>query len=186
MADLQGFHSKHAPLFFNMKFNRNIADKTQCDIRDMFQCPEEERYEYWKKYLLKYIIVEPARKGAKGVSRKLRTDGHTVYIITKRVFTCNDDFKGKLMRFIVRNWLWRNGIKYNEIIFCDEAIPDSKRTVCLDKHIDVMIEDEAVNINVIAPIAKVICFDTSYNRECEGENISRARDWGEVYRLIEG
>ena len=56
-----------------------------------------------------------------------------------------------------------------------------ERTACLDKHIDVMIDDEAVNIEAIAPIARVVCWDTSYNRECEGEGIMRARNWDEVY-----
>jgi len=88
------------------------------------------------------------------------------------------------MRIIVRNWLWRNGIRHNEVVFCDNDVPDSKRTACLEKSIDVMIDDEPVNIEAIAPIANVICFDTSYNRECAGMNILRAHDWDEVYSLI--
>ena len=88
------------------------------------------------------------------------------------------------MRFIMRFFVWRNGIKCAEIVFCDNDVPDSKRAACLERRIDLMIDDESVNINAIAPIAKVICFDASYNRDCSGTSISRAHDWDEVYSII--
>jgi uncharacterized HAD superfamily protein len=184
LADIQSFNHKHAPQFFKKKFNREIADETPYDIRDIFKCSENEYEAYWRKYLLKYTTLEPARKGAKSFVRQLRVDGHKIFIISKRVFSCRDDFLGKLTRFIMKNWLWRNGIKYDEVVFCDNDIPDSKRTVCLAKKIDVMIDDEEVNIYAIAPIAKVICYDASYNRDCEGENIVRAMDWDGVYTAL--
>lgn len=184
LTDLQGFHKRHAPPFFKRKFNRDAVDESLCDIRDIYRCTEDERYAYWKKYLLKYVTVEPARKGAKAFTRRLHSDGHKVFIITKRVFSSQEDFMGKLMRFLLKNWLWRNGITYDEVVFCDNDVSDSKRTACLDKHIDVMIDDEPENIEAIAPIAKVICFNTSYNQTCKGENIERATDWDEIYELI--
>jgi len=184
LTDIQGYNLKHAPRFFKKHFNRDVVDKTPYDIRDIFKCSQEERYAYWKKYLFLYVIFEPARKGAKTTIRRLHKDGHKIFIISKRVFTCQDDFMGKLMRFIVRNWLWRNGIKYHEIVFCDNDIEDSKRVACLEKQIDVMIDDEAVNIYAVALITRVICFDTSYNRACEGEGIIRVRDWEEIYKAV--
>ena len=184
LTDIQSFNLKHAPPFFKKKFKRDVADENPYDIRDIFKCPENEYRAYWKRYLFTYAIFEPARKGSKAFTQKLRNDGHNVYIISKRVFTCQDSLLGKLMRCIVRNWLWRNGIWYNEIVFCDNDISDSKGTACVEKNIDVMIDDEPVNIEAIAPITKVICFDTSYNRNCEGANIYRAYNWDEVYSMI--
>jgi uncharacterized HAD superfamily protein len=130
---------------------------------------------------------EAGRQGKAGYSPTYilhQEDEHKIFIISKRVFTCNDDFLGKLMRFLTKNWLWRNGIKYDEIVFCDNDIAHSKRTACLEKSIDIMIDDEPVNIEAIAPIAKVICWDASYNRDCEGENIVRANNWNDIYTLI--
>ena len=184
LTDIQGFNRKHAPPFFKKEFNRDVVDENPYDIRDIFKCPKEEYKAYWEKYLLKYAIFEPSRKGARKTIRKLRKDGHIIFIISKRVFTTHNDFRGKLMRFLMRNWLWRNGIRYDEIVFCDNDVPDSKRTACLENKIDVMIDDEPINIEAIAPIAKVICFDASYNRGCEGGNIIRAKNWNEVYELI--
>jgi uncharacterized HAD superfamily protein len=184
LTDIQGFNLRHAPPFFKKKYNREVVDENPYDIRGIFNCPENEYKAYWKRYLFIYAIFEPARKGAKEFTHKLRDDSHKVYIISKRVFTCRDIFLGKLMRCIVRSWFWRNGIWHSEIVFCDNDVPDSKGVACINKHIDVMIDDEPVNIEAIAPIAKVICFDASYNRDCKGENISRAKDWEEVARLI--
>ena len=185
LTDIQGFNRKHAPAFFKKKFDREVADENPFDIRDIFKCSEEEYSAYWRKYLLWYAIFEPARKDAKKAVRKLCEDGHNIFIISKRVFTCRDDFLGKLMRFIVRNRLRRSGIRYNKIIFCDNDIPDSKRTACIENCIDIIIDDEPVNIETIAPIARVICFDASYNRNCAGENITRAKSWNEVCKVID-
>jgi len=184
LTDIHSFNRRHAPPFFKRKFNLDVVNENPYDIRDIFGCSYKEWISYWKKYLFKYATVEPARKGAKAFTRTLRNEGHEVYIISKRVFTSRQDFLGKLMRSIVRNWLWRNGIRYREVVFCDNDIPDSKKIACMDRCVDIMIDDEPLNIKSIAPIAKVICFDTSYNRDCEGENITRARDFEEVYSII--
>ncbi|MDR2570035.1 MAG: hypothetical protein LBD23_07025 [Oscillospiraceae bacterium] len=184
LTDIQGFNRRHAPRFFKHEFNREVVDESPYDIRDIFKCPDDEYTAYWRKYLLRYATLEPARRGAKKVTRQLRIDGHSIYIISKRVFTCRDDFLGKFMRFLVRNWLWRNGIQHDEIMFCDNDVPDSKRIACEERKIDVMIDDETVNIEAIAPIANVICFDASYNRNCIGNNIKRVHDWYEVLLIV--
>ena len=185
LTDIHGFNFRHAPSYFKRKYDREIANEDPHDIRDIFKCPENEWFAYWKKYLIKYVLVEPARKGAKAFTERLRRDGHEVLIISKRAFTCRQDFMGKAMRAAVRNWLWRNGIQYCELIFCDHEIPDSKRAVCQDKCVGILIDDEPLNIKAVASIARAICFDTSYNKECEGENIYRARDFDEAYDLIQ-
>jgi len=184
LTDIQGFNHKYAPCFFMRKFNRKVADENPYDIRDIFQCPESEYLSYWKRYLFIYAVLEPARKGAQKLTQKLYADRHRIYIITKRVLTCRNDLLGLVMRLIVRNWLWRNGITYDKIVFCNNDISDSKRIACLENHIDVMIDDEVVNINAIMPITKVICFDASYNQNCNGVNILRAKNVEEVYNLI--
>jgi len=185
LTNIQNFNRRHAPKFFIKKFDRDVVDDCPYDIRDIFKCPENEYRAYWKRYLFKYAIFEPARKGAKETIRKLRTDGHLIFIITKRVFTCQDDFMGKLMRVLLKNWLWRNGIKHDEVVFCDNDVPDSKRSACLEKQIDVMVDDEVVNINAIMPIAKVICFDASYNRGCPNEDIIRVSNFEQVYEEMQ-
>lgn len=184
LTNIQSFNLKYAPQFFEQKFNRVVVDESQYDIRDIFRCTEDEYLAYWKKHLFIYAIMEPARKEAKAFIDKLYADGHKIFIITKRVLTCKNNAIGVFMRFLVRTWLWCSGLKYQEIVFCDNDIPDSKKAACIKKHIDIMIDDETVNIYAIAPVATVICFDASYNRGCEGENIYRAQNFDQAYGLI--
>ena len=184
LTDIHGFNLKHAPPFFKKKYNLDVVDETPWDIRDIFRCGDKEALAYWKKYALKYAISEPARKGAKEFSHKLRKEGHSIYIISKRALSCRKDILGVLMRTLVRNWLWRNRISFHEILFCDSNIEFSKRIACISRKIDVMIEDEISNINSFSTIVKVICFDTLYNRSCAGEKISRAMDFDEAYEII--
>ena len=184
LTDIHGFHARYAPPFFMRRFQRAVIDKNLFDVQQIFNCPAKEYRAYWKKYWIRYVITEPAREDAESIVCRFLSEGHTVYIISKRAFSTQNNIKGRLMRTFVRNWLRRNGIKYEEIIFCDYTVPESKKLVCLENEIDVMIDDDPENIHVIAPVAKVICYDAVYNRECEGENILRAVDWNEVYELI--
>ena len=184
LTDIQKFNLKYAPPYFLNKFNRSVVDPNPYDIRDVFCCPENEYKAYWGRYLLQYAIFEPARPKAKETISKLQKDGHIIYIISKRVFTCKKNFMGLLMRTLFRNWLWRNKIPYDAIIFCDNDVPDSKKVACLENNIDVMIDDDTTNIAFIDPTTKIICYDTSYNRDCESENITRVYDWNEIYESI--
>jgi len=184
LTDIQEFNNKHAPPFFKRKFKHDVVDKSQYDVRDMFACSDNEYRAYWKRYLFWYVIFEPARKEIKYFIRNLRSDGHKIYIISKRVFTSQNNNMGRLMRFLMKNWLWRNKIKYDKVVFCDNDISDSKKSACFENEIDVMIDDESVNINAIATITKAICFDASYNQNCEGENIFRSKNFDEIYKTI--
>jgi len=184
LTDIHAFNLKHAPPYFKRKWGMEVVDETPYDIRDMFKCTNAQWFSYWRKHLIKYATHEPARKGANDFTIRLHEDGHEVYVISKRVFTYKKTPMGKLMRRIVRKWLRKNEIKYKSVIFCDNSIPDSKKTACIKNKIEIMIDDEPININAIAPIAKVICYDTTYNRQCEGENIHRAKNYEEAYKII--
>jgi len=185
LTDIHDFNLRHAPPFFKKKYDREVVDDAPYDIRDIFKCPDKEWLAYWKRYLLKYAIVEPARAGAKEFTEKLVRDGHEIIIISKRVFAANEKgFIGKVMRKLVKNWLNRNGILHGDVVFCVHDDPDIKREVCLEKNVKILIDDEPTNIFSVAAIAKVLCFDTTYNRHCEGENIFRVRNFDEAYALI--
>lgn len=184
LTDIHEFNLRYAPPFFKRKYDREVVDEAPYDIRDIFACPDKEWLAYWKRYLLKYSTAEPAREGASEFTEKLRADGHEVIIISKRVFSAKKGLIGKIMRTLVKSWLKRNGIWHREAIFCVHDDPDIKREVCLEKDVRILIDDEPENIRSVATVAKVLCFDTTYNRECEGENIFRVTNFDEAYQLI--
>jgi len=184
LTDIHKFNTKHAPAFFKRKYDRDVVDDTPYDIRDMFGCSDKEWMAYWRRYLIKYATAEPARQGAKEFTEKLRRDGHEIIIISKRVFSARKGILGKFMRAMVKSWLHRNGIWHREAIFCAHDVADIKKTICLEKGVEILIDDDPENIYSACEVAKVICFDTSYNKDVEGENIFRAVNFDESYELI--
>lgn len=184
LTDIQGFYSRYVPPFLKQKYGRKVTEESINNSSDFSEFSKAEFRAFWQRYLLKYAISEPARKGASELTYKLRKDGHKIFIISKRVFSTKKNLLGFIMRLIVRKWLSRNNILYDELIFCDNDFPDSKRTVCLEKQIDIMIDDESENIRSISKITKVICYSASYNKECTGKNIIRANNFDEIYDTI--
>ncbi len=136
---------------------------------------------FWNKYIYDYSVNYPVRDFASEVINKLKNDGHEIYIITARVYTTEDSENGEKMRKIVNEWLKKNDIYYDKIIFSKE----DKRKYLLENNIDIMIEDSPYNIMSLRTVAKkIICFDAGYNKECIGENIIRCYSWYDIYNKI--
>lgn len=165
---------------FFIKYNKNIVVPDGYDSDTVFNVTKEMDSEFWKEYLYDYAKNEPARKFAGEVIDILKEKGYEIYIITSRYLTNRGDFLGKQMRRIVKDWLKKNKINYDKIIFS----PEDKFDICKDNNIDIMIEDKVDNINNISKILPVICFNASYNKSCIGENIYRVYTWYDIYYTI--
>lgn len=83
-------------------------------------------------------------------------------------------------RNLVLDWLKRNKIKYDKIIFS----PEDKLDICRENDIDIMIEDKPANIENISILIPVICFHAGYNKNCIGNNIIRCYSWYDIYAKI--
>ena len=81
---------------------------------------------------------------------------------------------------IVKDWLQKNKIYYDSLIFSTE----DKLDICIKNNINIMIEDKVDNINKISTKIPVICFNAGYNEECKGENIFRVYTWYDIYNTI--
>ena len=196
LADVSDYQLRIGAPYFKEKFGREIIDPDAFDVRDIYGCTEKERKKFGWDTIWTYIIRYPARENASQVIRKLKNEGNKIYIITSRVYTTNPWHLGKpfpslvkvflclLSRTILRNWLRQRGIPYDGIYYCSEHYASDKYSGCRRFSADVMIEDKAENIIALSKVMKVICFDAPHNRDCEGKNIMRARDWDEVYALI--
>jgi len=186
LANVAEFQLNYGTPYFKKKYGYSVINPNAFDVKEIFGCSDGERNKFgWDKTFWHYIIRYPATENAAHVLNKLRTDGHRIIIITGRVFVTQQDFKGWLYRFTLKNWLKRRKIPYDDIFYCDEHNAASDKILACQKHsIDVMVEDKAENIIALSKFTKVICFDAPYNRNCEGENISRAHNWDEVYQYI--
>ena len=85
------------------------------------------------------------------------------------------------MKDMVNKWLLDNNIKYDKIVYTK----GSKLPYCIQNNIDIMIEDAPMNIKEISTKIPVLCFDNPYNKEIEGENITRVYSWYDVLSVIE-
>ena len=54
----------------------------------------------------------------------------------------------------------------------------------IDNKIDIMIDDTPKNIKAISNVIPVICYNSNYNKLCEGSNIIRCYSWYDIYNTI--
>ena len=164
----------------NIEYKINVSNYSHAKT---FNISGKQEYDFWSEYLEFYAINEKARPFSSEVIKKLKADGHEIYIVTARWLTNRDDEAGENMRELVKNWLVENKIVYDKLIF-SKANNEQKAQEMLDYQIDLMIEDNPENINELSSIVPIICFDTHYNKQCEGENITRCYSWYDIYNKI--
>lgn len=160
----------------------NIGN-SQYDYCKTFNISKEQEMDFWNQSLESYAINEKARPFAAEIIGKLKQDGHEIYIITARWLTNKDDDIGNKMREIVKNWLHENKIPYDKLIF-SKAEKERKSDEIIENKIDLMIEDSPNNINELASIIPVICYNAGYNKNCKGNKITRCYSWYDIYAKI--
>ena len=113
----------------------------------------------------------------------VKQEGNEIYIITARWGTSKDDEKGNKMRETVIKWLCEYKIPYDKLIFVKSS-NERKSDEIIENKIDIMIEDNPNNIIELSELIPVICYDASYNKDCENKNIIRCYSWYDIYRKI--
>ena len=160
----------------------NIQYKIHNDIYDskeIFEVSEDAYDAFWKEHIFDYSENINIRPFASNIIKRLVEENNEIYIITSRSYTTYENENKLKMQRVVKEWLKRNKIKYNDIIFSRE-----KDKICKELNIDVMIEDKPENVDKISKDIPVICFNVEYNKKCEGKNIYRAYSWYDVYKKI--
>ena len=135
--------------------------------------------DYREKYFWDYCQNEPARKYASEVIKKLKDEGNNIYIITSRHFTIENTKEGEKSREIVKEWLKKNKIIYDEIYFS----PDKTKEIDTLK-IDIMIEDSPETIPTFIKHTHIFCYDCRYNRNLKLDNMTRVFSWYDIYSKI--
>lgn len=179
LTDIEKWQLDYGSKFFS-KYNKQIIKFDGYEISEIFGVSDELDIAFWNEYIYEYATKEPARKFASEVIKKLKEEGNEIYIITARYLTDRQTEDGEKMRNTVTNWLKKQDIIYDKIIFS----PEDKLEACIENNIELMIEDKVENIEKIATKLPVICFQAEYNKNCRGTNINRVYSWYGVYDLI--
>ena len=183
LTDIEQWQLDYGSKFYFEKYGKEIQDNEGYETTDIFKADSSLDGEFWNEYFKDYSINVDVRRFASEVIKKLKQDGNEIYIITARgsflshsteVMSIEENKK------IVLDWLKRNKIEYDKIIFS----PEDKLDICLENNIDVMIEDKPANINKISGKIPVICFHAGYNKNCDGSNIIRCYSWYDIYAKI--
>lgn len=160
----------------------NLKNINSIDTEGMFLWGEDTAHKFWNKYRKDLVITLPAKIYSSEVIKKLKEEGHSIYIITAR--KNNDDWFPETLKKdvekITKEWLNNNNIYYDEIAFDVK----NKGTYCKEKNIDIMIEDDPKNLRNLIGNTNIIIFDYPYNRNKEFNNLTRGYSWYDIYYKI--
>ena len=183
LTDIEKWQLDYGSKFYFEKYGKEILDNEGYETTDIFKVDSKFDDEFWTEYFKEYSINVDVRKFASELIKKLKQDGNEIYIITARgsfLSRSANVMSIEENRNIVLDWLKRNEIVYDKIIFS----PEEKLSICLENMIDVMIEDKVDNINKISTRIPVICFHAGYNKNCIGDNNIRCYSWYDIYAKI--
>lgn len=180
LTDMERFLSDYGSKYNvenGLELNINEVDY---DEGKTFSWTEQGTIKFWNKYLVYYATKYPARTFASEVIKKLKEEGHEIYIVTARNdYGLPTKYIGK-MKEIVNQWLKDNDIVYDKIIYTE----DSKLPYCVGNYIELMIEDSPKQVEFISEKIPTFCYNADYNKGVEGENITRVYSWYDIYDKI--
>lgn len=166
---------------------RKVINPNTMNIKKMFGWSNYTYIRFWLEHIFSYATNNPPMDKASEIKKKLHKEENTIYIITSRFLTCSKTKKffnypkkvSLKMQNIVIEWLRKNDIEYDYIIFTS-----SKKEHIIDNKIDIMIEDNPKNILKLSKYTKVICYDNKYNQDINGNNIYRCYNWDDIDKLL--
>ena len=137
-------------------------------------------YDVYKQNLLwDFTENGRVRHGAREIIKRLREEGHKIYIITSRHFCIEEGQDGLRMRKTIKEWLKKNNIEYDGLYFTYNKVNEINAL-----KIDVMIEDSPVTIPRFVAHTDILCFDARYNQTLSYPNLTRVYTWYDIYKEI--
>ena len=183
LTNLTAFQAKEGKKFFNDELH--FFNECAYDFQDMFSCTKEEKKSFWKKNILKYYLNAECDKDASKVTEELKEQGHIIYLFSNRTQTNQKGIKGNIYKELLKHWLEKNKILYDEIVYCDpEKSPEDKFYKCQEKEIDIMIEDQKFSAYLVSSVSKVILINRLYNIGLDLKNIERVNNFEEIYKML--
>lgn len=147
-------------------------------IRNMFDWSEKEEALYYKENIERLAsLFEPIKDCSKYI-KKLRENGHCIYIISGRD---NGEYSDPYNMTI--KWLKKYDIEYDKLILTNAYNHQEKADICIKNNVDIMIDD---SINVCLKCSesgiKSLLFNTEYNKN--EISFTRVNNWKEIFNYI--
>lgn len=159
--------------------NTGIINKNAEYIRNgMFDWTDEEEKTFYKENIERIAINLKAIEGASKYIKKLKQDGHTIYIISGRD---NGEYTDPYN--MTKNWLEKYDIVYDKLFLVDAYNYHSKTEICLENNVDIMIDDsKRMCTDIKKHGIKAFIMDTPYNKDTN--EFKRVCSWKEIYKVI--
>jgi len=183
LTDIEKWQLDYGSKFYYENYHKGIINNKGYETDEIFDSSRECDNLFWDKYFKDYSVNVEVRKFAAEIISNLKNEGYEIYIITARgsfLSHSSSVMSKKENEQIVKKWLNKNNIYYDQIIFS----PEDKLDICINNKIDIMIEDKVDNINKISTKIPVICYNAGYNEVCKGKNIYRVYSWYDIYYTI--
>lgn len=134
--------------------------------------PQEK--EFGKKFFDKVVPHTPIKPFAVEVIKRLRAEGHEIYIITARDNSIYTD-----AYLTTSKQLKNSGIEYDRLIYTFD-----KSKACREEKIDLFLDDSIANcMKAYESGVKVLLFNSPANARVETV-LDRVNNWEEVYVKI--
>ena len=157
--------------------NTGIVDDNLYITSGMFDWSKEEIRDFYYPNVERIAKSLSLIDGSKEYIDKLKSDGHFIYIITGRD---NGEYSNPFE--MTKEWLNKNNIYYDELIFTNGKDKKSKARACLENNIDIMIDDSVSMCKSCLDNGIVsLLMDKPCNRS---SNITRVYNWKDIYNFI--
>ena len=144
----------------------------------MFDWTDEEEKRFYNENIENFAKKLKPIEDASYYIKKLKEDGHEIYIITGRN---NGEYTNP--NKVTKQWLDKYDIVYDRLIFTNAYDKHAKTEVCLKNNIDLMIEDSTrISLDLINNGIKVYTMNTRYNQK--EQTLDRVSRWKEIYEKI--
>ena len=146
--------------------------------KGMFDWTEEEEESFYHANIENFAKNLKPLKDSSYYIKKLKSDGHEIYIITGRN---NGEYTNP--QELTEKWLNKYDIIYDKLILTNAYDKHAKTVVCLENNIDLMIDDSIkISLDLISNGIKVYTMNTRYNQK--EQTLDKVSEWKEIYERI--
>jgi len=184
--DTEKYTNERAIEYFMKHFGLEVKNPNGYNIKEKFECTEEQQTEFWKSFFLHYSLFAKPRANFLTMLKALKShpdaDIH-FYIVTSK-YKAFDPLIGKIVRAAFETGLEIQGIRpyIDRIIYCSlENSVEDKRRACIENNLVIFGDDSAKNILGIKDVTNAICMNTPNNRDIDLGDIPRIDNFNQFY-----
>lgn len=194
LTDFEGFLIKKSQEYMYENFGLKIVNPEGYDLDRMYDLEnvfisrgyslEEAKQkskkildDYWQKFFAKYLVAG-LRENVSKIIKTLYYNENKIVIFSSRKKTTEKSFFGRIVRYSTLAMLKSNGIKADEILFFENDIDKVK--AIKEQKMELVWEDKPELVEEISKFAKVLCVDSSYNKEVkDNKNVYHISEFNE-------